>query len=78
MASRDELLTMALQQREMAVRVRGLARAISLNTDRDRMMQQANELEAEAAHLEGALDPLAWLPIAAGRAPGKGWAIASH
>jgi hypothetical protein len=36
----------------MAVRVRQLARGLSLNVDHERMMQQANDLEAEATHLE--------------------------
>jgi len=36
----------------MAVRVRRLARGLSLNADHDRMMQQGNDLEAEATHLE--------------------------
>jgi len=52
MASRDELLRMAQDQRAMAVRVRRLARGLSLNVDHERMMQQANDLEAEARHLE--------------------------
>ena len=52
MASRDELLRMAQDQRAMAVRVRQLARGLSLNVDHERMMQQANDLEAEATHLE--------------------------
>jgi hypothetical protein len=52
MASRDELLRIARDQREMAARVRRLARGLSLNADHDRMMRQADELEVEATHLE--------------------------
>lgn len=42
----------AKAKRELAARLRRLARGLSLNADHDRMMRQADDLEAEAAHLE--------------------------
>ena len=48
----EDLLRRARERRELAARLRRLAGWISLNADQARMLQQAQELEAEAAHLE--------------------------
>lgn len=48
----DELLEQARERRESAARLRRLARGLSLNDDHDRMMRQADALEAEARRLE--------------------------
>jgi len=49
---RDELLEQARERRESAARLRRLARGLSLNDDHERMMRQADALEAEAHRLE--------------------------
>ena len=52
MSTRDELLRHAAERRLAAVQTRRLANGVSLKTDRDRLMQQAAEIEAEAKELE--------------------------
>lgn len=49
---RDEQLERARERREAAARLRRLARGLSLNDDHERMMRQADALEAEAQRLE--------------------------
>ena len=52
MPSPEELLRQARESRELAARVRRLARSLSLNNDQARMLQQAKDLEAQASSLE--------------------------
>ena len=46
------LLRQARERRELTDRLRQQARGLSLNADKARMLRQAEELEAEARHLE--------------------------
>jgi len=52
MNNREELLRAARERRETAARIKRLAQGLSLNDDHQRLMQQARELEVEAAELE--------------------------
>jgi hypothetical protein len=58
MKPRDALEAEARIHREIAARVRRLARGLSLNEDRLRIDRFANELVGRAAELEAAADAL--------------------
>ena len=51
MSDREELLKTIREKRDTAAGVRRLAQRLSLNADRLRLMQQADEIEEEARQL---------------------------
>ena len=52
MTDREKLLRAAQDKRERAARARRWAQGLSLNADRERLVQHAREIEEEARQLE--------------------------